>query len=66
MSDVQSMLPVIAPILVIQLILVIVALVDLVRREPDQVRGPKWVWALVCIFGSLVGSIVYFVVGRKN
>lgn len=66
MSDLQSLLPVVAPILVIQLILLVVALVDLARREPERVRGPKWVWVIICLFGSLLGAILYFTVGRKN
>jgi hypothetical protein len=65
-SDLQSLLPIIAPIIVIQLILLVVALLDLARREADRVRGPKWIWVLVCIFGSLLGLVVYFTVGRKN
>jgi DMSO reductase anchor subunit len=57
-------LPFIIPIVLLQLILMIVALVDLSRRE--KTRGPKWVWALVIIFGELVGPIVYFVIGREE
>jgi len=54
----------IAPIIVIQLILMIVALVDLVRIQ--QTNGPKWVWAIVIVIVNLVGPIVYFIFGRKN
>ncbi len=52
------------PILLLQLGLMAFALVDLNRR--DRTRGPKWVWALVIIFGQLIGPLVYFVVGRKD
>jgi hypothetical protein len=57
-------LPFIIPIVVLQLILMIVALVDLSRRE--RTRGPKWVWTLVIIFGELIGPIIYFVFGREE
>ncbi|MHA0858437.1 PLDc N-terminal domain-containing protein [Paenibacillus sp. CMAA1364] len=52
------------PIIILQLVLVVIALISLYRAE--QVRGPKWVWILVIIFGSIIGSILYFVIGRKD
>jgi len=55
---------IIAPILVIQLILMVVALIDLVRIP--QTNGPKWVWAIVIVLVNLLGPIVYFIFGRKN
>lgn len=59
-----QLLPYIIPIVLLQLILMSVALVDLIRRE--KTRGPKWVWALVIIFGELIGPIVYFIFGREE
>jgi hypothetical protein len=49
-------------------ILKVAALVDIVRRPPSQVRGPKWLWAAVV---ALVGSagvipVSYFVFGRRQ
>ena len=55
---------IIAPILVIQLILLVVALIDLVRIP--QTNGPKWVWAIVIVLANLLGPIAYFIFGRKN
>lgn len=58
-------LPFIIPIVLLQLILLIVALVDLSRRE--KVRGlPKWLWAIIIIFGEIVGPILYFIFGREE
>ena len=54
----------IAPLLFIQLILMVVALIDLSRIY--DTNGPKWLWALIIIFGNLLGSIVYFIIGRKQ
>jgi hypothetical protein len=48
----------------LQLTLMIVALVDLARRE--RTRGPKWVWILVIVFGELIGPIIYFIFGRQD
>jgi hypothetical protein len=64
MSQIQQYLPFLIPVLIIQLILMISALVDLIRRP--SVRGPKWVWAAVIIFVNLIGPIIYFVAGRKE
>jgi hypothetical protein len=62
----QELLPIIVPLLVLDLILMSIALVDLFRREPERVRGPKWVWALVSIIVGTIGPIIYFVIGRKD
>ncbi len=57
--------PLLIPIVIINYILVIAALVDLFRRE--RVLGDrKWIWALVILFIQYIGPIVYFVIGRKE
>lgn len=55
---------VIVPLLVVQFILVIVALVDL--RKIHATNGPKILWAFIILFVSLFGPIAYFIVGRKQ
>ena len=62
MEELSKFLPLIIPLILIQLGLMIFALLDL--RKRDKTRGPKWMWALIIIFGELVGPIVYFIVGR--
>lgn len=59
-----KILPLIIPLILIQLALMIFCLVDLSRRE--RTNGPKWVWALVIILGELIGPIVYLLAGRKE
>jgi hypothetical protein len=48
-------------------ILKIAALVDLKRRPADQVRGPKWLWAVAVFLVNSVGAVplAYFRYGRK-
>jgi hypothetical protein len=53
-----------APIIVIQLILMGTALVDLIRNE--ETNGPKLFWVLLILLVSIIGPILYFVVGRKK
>lgn len=49
----------------IQVSLLAAALLDLRRRPPDGVRGPKIFWSMVA-FVNYVGPISYFVIGRKR
>ena len=57
------MLPFLIPLFVLEVALLVIALVDLVKRE--RVRGSnKVVWALVIIFISIIGPIVYLLLGR--
>lgn len=64
MDPLQSIpLPVLLPVIMIDLILMIVALVDLIRVA--KTRGPKWIWFIVVIVFSTFGPIIYFVAGRK-
>ncbi len=65
MAKLVQFLPFIIPIVLLQLILLIVALVDLVRREKTRWL-PKWAWAIIIIFGELVGPIIYFIFGREE
>lgn len=53
-----------APVLIIQLILLIVSLVDLTRIE--KTNGPKWLWVLIILFINIIGPILYFIIGRRN
>ncbi len=64
LNQLRELLPLLIPILIIQIGLMIFALVDLIRRE--KTKGPKWVWVLVIIFINFIGPIVYFVVGRDE
>ncbi|NOR90413.1 MAG: transcriptional regulator [Anaerolineales bacterium] len=64
MENINSLIPFLVPIVLLQLGLMAFALVDLIRRE--RTKSPKWVWALVIIFVNLIGPIVYLVIGREE
>ena len=64
MEIIKQYLPLLIPVVLIELGLMATALVDLIRRS--QTRGPKWVWALVIILINFIGPIIYFVAGRKD
>ena len=61
-----TILSLVVPLAALELILIIVALADLVRREPDQVNGSKVMWTLIIVFISTIGPICYFILGRKE
>ena len=63
-SPIMEYLPLLIPLVVLQLGLQIWALVDLARREATN--GPKWLWAVIIILGELLGPVIYFIAGRKE
>lgn len=38
---------------------------DIHRRPPGQIRGPKWIWRLVCLTNT-VGPALYYRWGRLD
>lgn len=63
MQEIFDTLLIFWPLLLLQLLLLIWAIIDLVRRREVKVL-PKWAWALIIIFVNLFGPIIYFVAGR--
>jgi hypothetical protein len=56
----------IGAMVVVQLVLDVIAFVDLYRRPVEQVAtGKKWVWVLVILGVSTIGAILYLVIGRQ-
>lgn len=62
--DFVKLLPLLIPILIIQLGLQIYALVDLYRQP--SVRGSKAVWVGIIILGQTIGPIVYFLLAKRE
>lgn len=57
----------IIPLLLLEIGLVAYALIDLSRRQPEQVRGGnKAIWILVVVLISLFGPLAYFLYGRRD
>src|SRR5450830_1342509 len=54
-------------LVVVQLSLDVIALVDLYRRPAARVvSGNKWIWLAVILLVSLLGAILYLLVGRMR
>ena len=60
----KQYLPLLIPVVILELGLMVAALIDLIKRE--KTKGPKWVWVLVIVFVNLFGPIIYFLVGRDE
>ncbi|RDW20864.1 transcriptional regulator [Oceanobacillus arenosus] len=55
---------IVTPILIIQAILIIVALIDLTKAE--STNGPKWMWFFIILLVNTIGPIIYFIFGRSR
>lgn len=62
--ELSTILPLLIPILLVQIALIAAALWDLYHRE--KTRGPKLAWVFVILFINIIGPIVYFIFGRDN
>jgi hypothetical protein len=65
MEELRPYIPLLIPLFLIEITLLVIALVDLIRRE--QVRHlPKWAWALIIIVLNFIGPIAYLILGREE
>jgi phospholipase D-like protein len=62
----EGILPLLIPLIALQLVLLVVGLYDLTRPERRVKGGNKLVWGLVIVFGQLLGPLVYFLFGRED
>ena len=68
MSDLSTLqiAALLAPIIILQLGLMVAALIDLDRSDRRVRGGSKIVWALIVVFVNVIGPIIYFVAGRED
>ena len=62
----EQIIALLAPIVIIQLGLMIAALYDLEKDERRVRGGNKLVWVLVIVFLNIIGPILYFIAGREE
>lgn len=62
--DWASILPIILPFLFVGFVLIIVALFDLYRHRDS--RENILMWTVIILFFNTIGSVLYFVIGRKD
>ena len=64
--NLSELLPLLIPLLILQLALIGFGLKDLLKPERKVKGGNKLVWALVIIIINFIGPLVYFFVGREE
>ena len=65
LKTIIGVLPFLIPLFVIQLALMVIALVDLFKRE-NMKSNTRLVWVFVIILINVIGPIVYLLAGRKD
>lgn len=65
MDKLLEYLPLLLPLIILQLALMIVALVDLIRRQ-EVLGGNKLLWGILIVAVNIFGPILYLVLGRKE
>ena len=58
-----DILPFLIPVIILEIALLVLALVDLFKRE-HMSSNTRLIWALVIIFLNIIGPIIYFIFGR--
>lgn len=54
-----------APLIILQLILMVIALLDIRKRE-RVLGGNKLIWVFIIVIVNTIGPIVYLSIGRKD
>jgi len=64
MEAIRPYIPMLVPLVILDLGLRLFAFLDLLKRE--RVKGTKWMWALIVLLVGSIGPILYFVLGRED
>lgn len=65
MNELKEYLPLVLPLLAIQIILGVTSLVH-VLKHPNYKFGNKIIWSLVVMFINIIGPTIYFMFGRAE
>jgi len=60
----SELIPIIAPLIAVQFLLMLIALIMCIKAE--ETRGPKLMWVFIILFVSIFGPIAFFIAGRRN
>lgn len=66
LEPIISALPILIPLFLIQVALMVIALIDVIRREPQRVRWNKVLWIVIIVAVNIVGPIAYLLFGRQE
>ncbi len=65
LSDLGSYIGIILPLIFIEIIMKIIAIVDVLKKD-REVRWSKTGWIISIIIFTLIGWLLYFLFGRKE
>ncbi|HEX5591302.1 MAG TPA: PLD nuclease N-terminal domain-containing protein [Candidatus Limnocylindrales bacterium] len=65
-DDIARILPLLLPLIVLQLVLLGLALRDILRPERRVRGGDKRIWIAAIVLIQLIGPLVYFIFGRDD
>ncbi len=60
-----KMLPYLLPLIILDVVLLVVALVDLAKRK-HVTGGNKIIWVLITVCINIIGPVIYLIAGRKE
>ena len=65
--DIQQIIQIAWPLILIQLVFQIYALMDLIVTKKRKTKNlSSTVWILIIIFGEIIGPALYFILGRSE
>ena len=64
-GQLKDMLPFLVPVILLQVVLLVISLVDIVRRRAVT-GGSKLLWILIVCLVNVIGPVVYLAMGRKE
>lgn len=65
MNEIMEYLPFIIPIIIMELVLMITALVHLLKHKKFRF-GNQIFWIIIVVFLQIIGPILYFTIGRGD
>jgi len=65
LEQLQEYLPLLLPLIIVELVLMITALVHVLRHNSYRF-GNKVMWAIIVVVIQILGPVVYFVLGRGD
>ncbi len=63
MQSITEFLPFVIPLLIIELLLAITALIHILRH-PNYRFGNRTIWILIVLLIQIIGPVIYFIFGR--
>lgn len=66
MDSIRDLLPILIPLIVVELILVAVTLVHICKHDHYK-RGNRAMWIVITIVGmEFIGPVLYFLLGKED